>query len=190
MIPAAALGIGAIVAYAITGGPRNTVRIKGPDGREYDMQNLPNKEEAVRVLSSIRGDLEKLYTHYRETMGLAEDPPVARFLARFNPEVFVENDMASPDTSYSENKGVRVVVCLRDKTAPPNYPVIEKNTVMFVVLHEMAHLMTETIGHTSEFWANFRRILQDAVQLGIYTPVNYAQSPTPYCGMKITDSPI
>jgi hypothetical protein len=50
--------------------------------------------------------------------------------------------------------------------------------------------MTETIGHTQEFWANFKRILQDAVQVGIYTPVNYAQRPTPYCGMTITDSPI
>jgi hypothetical protein len=65
-----------------------------------------------------------------------------------------------------------------------------KNTIMFVMLHEMAHLMTETIGHTQEFWTNFRRILGDAVQIGIYTSVNYASRPTPYCGMTITDSPI
>jgi predicted metal-dependent hydrolase len=64
------------------------------------------------------------------------------------------------------------------------------NTIMFVMLHEMAHLMTETIGHTQEFWGNFKRVLGDAVKLGIYTPVNYAQYPTPYCGMTITDSPL
>jgi predicted metal-dependent hydrolase len=98
--------------------------------------------------------------------------------------------MDSKDTSYSENKGQKIVVCLRDKTNAPKYPLIEKNTVMFVMLHEMAHLMTETIGHTQEFWTNFKRILGDAVQLGLYTPVNYAQQPTPYCGMTITDSPI
>ena len=98
--------------------------------------------------------------------------------------------MASSDTSYSENKGQKIVVCLRDKTKAPEYPLIEENTVMFVMLHEMAHLMTETIGHTQEFWANFKRILHDAVKLNIYTPVNYAQRPTPYCGMTITDSPI
>ena len=30
----------------------------------------------------------------------------------------------------------------------------------------------------------------DAVKLGIYKQVNYAQKPTPYCGMIITGSPI
>ena len=98
--------------------------------------------------------------------------------------------MGSPDTSYSENKGQKIVVCLRDKTNPPNYPLVDENTVMFVVLHEMSHLMTETIGHTPEFWSNFKRVLHDAVRLSIYKPVNYAHSPTPYCGMKITDSPM
>lgn len=189
MFPIAALGVGALVAYAVAGGPRNTIHIRGPDGHEYEMQNLPNKEDAVKLLASLRGELTKLYEHY-QTTGLAQDPPIARFLSRFNPDVFVENEMTSPDTSYSENKGARIVVCLRDKTKPPTYPLIDKNTIMFVLLHEMAHLMTETIGHTPEFWNNFKRILHDAVQVGIYTPVNYAQQPTPYCGMKITDSPI
>jgi hypothetical protein len=117
------------------------------------------------------------------------DPPVSRFVARFQPDVFSENDIRSGDTSYSENKGQRIVVCLRDKTKPP-YPLVEINTVMFVMLHEMSHLMTETIGHTPEFWENFRRILHDAVKIGIYTPVNYSRQPTPYCGMTITDSPL
>ena len=190
MFPFAAAGITAVLAYSLTAGPRNTIRMTGPDGRQYEMQNLPDKERAVQLMSEIHGNLVKLYHHYKENMGLAQDPPVARFLSRFSPDVFVESDMTSSDTSYSENKGQKIVACLRDKTKPPNYPLIDKNTVMFVMLHEMAHLMTETIGHTQEFWGNFKRILGDAVQIGIYTPVNYAQQPTPYCGMMITDTPI
>jgi hypothetical protein len=181
---------GLAVAYAMTQGPRNTIRMLGPDGRQYDMQNLPNKEQAVDLMSKVHGNLVKLYEHYKSDMALSQDPPVTRFLQRFNPDVFVENDMHSADTSYSENKGQKIVVCLRDKTKAPQYPLIDQNTITFVLLHEMAHLMTETIGHTQEFWNNFRRILGDAVQIGIYTPVNYAQRPTPYCGMTITDSPI
>ena len=190
MFPIAAAGVTAAIAYAIASGPRNTIRMTGPDGNQYDMQNLPNKEQAVALMSEIRSTLVKLYEHYKGDIGLAQDPPVARFLERFTPDVFVENDMQSKDTSYSENKGQKIVVCLRDKTRAPQYPLIDKNTIMFVMLHEMAHLMTETIGHTQEFWTNFKRILGDAVQIGIYTPVNYAQRPTPYCGMTITDSPI
>jgi hypothetical protein len=164
--------------------------MNGPDGHQYEMQNLPNKEGAVAMMSEIRAALVKLYHHYKEEPALAADPPVSRFLQRFTPDVFVENDMQSKDTSYSENKGQRIVVCLRDKTKAPHYPLVDKNTVMFVILHEMAHLMTETIGHTQEFWTNFKRLLGDAVQIGIYHPVNYAQRPTPYCGMTISDTPI
>ena len=190
MFPIAAVGIGAALAYAVTQGPRNTIRMTGPDGQQYEMQNLPNKEKAVEVMASIHGNLVKLYEYYKTTPNVAQEPPVARFVSRFSSDVFVENDMSSPDTSYSENKGQKIVVCLRDKTKPPQYPVIDQNTVMFVMLHEMAHLMTETIGHTQEFWTNFKRVLNDAVQLGIYQPENYAQRPKAYCGMTITDSPI
>ena len=171
-------------------GPSNTVRVTGPDGKEYDMQNLPDKEEAVKLMAAIRANLTKLRDSYAKEPALMNDPPVARFVARYQPDVFSENSMSSSDTSYSENKGQRIVVCLRDKTKPPQFPLIDINTVMFVMLHEMAHLMTETIGHTPEFWGNFKRILHDAVKIGIYTPVNYSRQPTPYCGMTITDSPL
>lgn len=190
MFPTAAAGITALIVYSLNRGPKNTLRIPGPDGQVYEMQNLPNKEKAVELMSNVRRNLMKLKEHYSGDMGLAQDPPVSRFLARFSSDVFVENDMQSSDTSYSENKGQKIVVCLRDKTKAPHYPLIDENTIMFVILHEMAHLMTETIGHTQEFWTNFRRILHDAVQVGIYHPVNYAQTPVPYCGMTITDSPI
>ena len=190
MLPVAAIGLTTALALSMMSGPKNTIRMQGPDGQTYGMQNLPNKENAVKLMSSIRAKLTKLYEHYKQDIGLSQDPPVTRFLQRFAPDVFVENDMASKDTSYSENKGQKIVVCLRDKTKSPQYPLIDENTIMFVMLHEMSHLMTETIGHTQEFWTNFKRILGDAVQIGIYHPVNYAQSPTPYCGMKITDSPI
>ena len=190
MLPVAAAGITAAIAISYFAGPRNTSPMTGPDGKTYEMQNLPNREEAVKRMASICGKLSKLKDHYEKEPALAADPPIARFLARYHPDSFVENDMSSNDTSYSENKGQKIVVCLRDKTKAPEYPLIDENTVMFVMIHEMAHLMTETIGHTQEFWLNFKRMLHDAVKLGIYSSVNYAQKPTPYCGMTITDSPI
>ena len=189
MFPVAIAATALAISYSYSG-VRNTTRISGSDGNDYEMQNLPEKEKAVELMCKVRKNLTSLHEHYSSTPGLSSDPPVARFIERFKPDVFVENSMDSNDTSYSENKGQKIVVCLRDKTSPPNYPLIDENTIMFVMLHEMAHLMTETIGHTSEFWANFKRILHDAVKLGIYTPVNYARQPTPYCGMVISDSPI
>lgn len=189
MIPATLLGTGLALAYAITRGPKNLVSVRSRiDGNEYRVQNLQDKQNAADRMAEIRKNLDKLIEHYKSDPASSADPRVSVLITRFHPENMCENDLESDSTSYSENKGDKIVVCLRDK-APP-YNLVESNTIMFVILHEMAHLMTTTVGHTPEFWANFRRILHDASSIQIYTPVNYAHSPTPYCGMTITDSPI
>ena len=185
--------LGYLFYMYVNGGPGNLITVKAEkDGREYQVQDLPNKKDAAEMLATICGNIEKLKNYYSQEEFQSE-PTVKLFIQRYRPQNVMENSMTSRDTSYSENKGEKIVLCLRDKTAPPAYPLVEINTVMFVVLHEMAHLMTADLSatsHTPEFWANFRRILQDAQRIGIYTPVNYSHSPVEYCGMTITDSPI
>lgn len=191
MYPAIVAGTGLALAYLWKSGPSNTTRVRAAlDGREYQVQNLPDKQAAAETMARLRGHLVQLRDEYAKSDGSKADPPIKRFIERFNPDDMIENDMGSDSTSYSENKGDVIVVCLRDKTNPPSFPLIDDNTLMFVLLHEMAHLMTESIGHTPEFWVNFRVILQDAIRLGLYHPVNYAKSPVAYCGMMITDSPL
>jgi hypothetical protein len=62
--------------------------------------------------------------------------------------------------------------------------------MMFVVLHELAHLSTESIGHTDEFWNNFRWILEEAINIGIYVKQDFKTENVEYCGMTITSSPL
>jgi hypothetical protein len=189
MLPAVLLVTGVALAYVATRGPKNVTTVRSKtDNRDYQVQSLPDKQDACEKMATIRGNLEKLIAHYKDDPAQSADPRVAVLISRFKPDVMVENDVTADSTSYSENKGDKIVVCLRDKVAP--YKLVDTNTVMFVILHEMAHLMTTTVGHTPEFWANFRRILHDAVSVQIYTPVNYSKTPTGYCGMTITDSPI
>jgi hypothetical protein len=189
MWPAALLGAGVALVYASTKGVGNLAEVKSSkDGNVYRVQELPDKQQACEKMADVREKLDTLMTKYRDDPASAADPRTKVLLDRFKPENLCENDINSSSTSYSENKGEKIVVCLRDK-APP-YKLVDTNTVMFVVLHEMAHLMTTTIGHTPEFWTNFKKILLDAVGVGIYSPVNYSRTPTEYCGMTITDSPI
>lgn len=189
MWPVAIVGAGLALAYASTRGVKNLTETKSVvDGKVYRVQELPDKQEAADRMATIRQNLEKLMEKYRDDPATAADPRVKVLLERFNPNSMCENSIDSDSTSYSENKGEKIVVCLRDKQPP--YKFADTNTVMFVILHEMGHLMTTTIGHTPEFWTNFRRILHDAVSCGIYQPVNYTHSPVSYCGMTITDSPI
>ena len=189
MIPAALVGTGLVLAVLSNAGPRNNTSVQSSiDGNTYQVQNLPNKAEAANKLAELKQRLTKLIESYKEDPASISDPRISILVSRFNPNNFCENDINADTTSYSENKGEKIVVCLREKSPPYNF--VDDNTIMFVLLHEMSHLMTTTIGHTPEFWANFKRILHDGVRCGIYTAVNYSKQPTPYCGMTITDSPI
>ena len=189
MWPVALVGAGVALAMVSGRGPKNLIELRSmKDGNTYHVQNLPDKQSACELMATIRENLDTLITHYKEDPASMADPRVKVMVDRFKPNNMVENDLESDSTSYSENKGEKIVVCIRDK-APP-YRFVDDNTVMFVLLHEMAHLMTTTVGHTPEFWTNFKRVLHDAVQCGIYTSVNYTKTPTAYCGMTITDSPI
>lgn len=187
------LGIAAVVGlvgYAVmTAGPGNLVAVKSvTDGKEYMVQNLPDKQQASEFMAQIHADLQRIMTMY-EQPEFSQDSAVQLLIQRFKVDNVVENSIDSKYTSYSENKGEKIVLCLRDKTKEP-YPLVDKNTLMFVTLHEMAHLMTASTGHTSEFWSNFRRLLTDSQKIGVYNAVNYSRTPAEYCGMMITDSPL
>ena len=101
MIPAAVIGSSLALALLWKSGPSNTTKVQSEvDGREYTVQNLPDKEEAANRMATIRANLVKLHTYYKSDEGLLADPPVKRFVDRFNPEVFTENDMGSDSTAY------------------------------------------------------------------------------------------
>ena len=61
---------------------------------------------------------------------------------------------------------------------------------MFVAIHELAHLMSKSIGHTTEFWDNMRFLLKKGIELKVYKHIDYNKHPEDYCGIKITDTPL
>ena len=93
-------------------------------------------------------------------------------------------------TSYTEDK-TKLVLCLRKKEPLPDgtYPLEDVNMMMFVVIHELTHMMNQTWGHPYEFWVLFRFMLQNAAEAGVYQPIDYGANPRKYCGMKISYNP-
>ena len=67
--------------------------------------------------------------------------------------------------------------------------MIDLNTLTFVALHELSHIMTTSIGHKQEFWNNFKFLLKNAKDANIYIPIDYENNPTEYCGMTLNDNP-
>lgn len=79
-------------------------------------------------------------------------------------------------SAYTENKAA-IFLCLKD---PETQEYYDFNTIMYVALHELAHIVSKTQGHNEEFKNNFSNILKKGAQIGIYDPVKTI-SPT-YCG--------
>jgi predicted metal-dependent hydrolase len=93
------------------------------------------------------------------------------------------------DTSYVIDKGEIFAMCIRD---PKNKNKIDPkiNDLTFVLIHEMAHLFTKTFGHDKLFWENFRFLLKEANNIGVYEIIDYKKNKSPYCGILISYSPI
>ena len=60
---------------------------------------------------------------------------------------------------------------------------------MYVALHEVAHVCSVSIGHTPEFWSNFKWLIINAKEINIYEPIDYKKQNKNYCGMTISDNP-
>ena len=155
------------------------------DNKEYLVQNNKDKQEAADLLATIRKNLVLITEELKKTNKNQVD--VDRMINNFNPDNITESDKTSKYTSYSINKGEKMVFCLRSRDEKND--LIDLNTIMFVAIHELAHTMTKSIGHTEEFWNNFRILLKNARKLGIYKRVNYDEKPVDYCGTKITNDP-
>jgi hypothetical protein len=156
------------------------------DGNEYLVRNLKDKQIAADLLAKIRIKLEKLCKIMLEKY--PDDQDAIRMNERFNPDNITEAGKNNQYTSYSLNKGEKLVFCIRQKDEQET--IVDENLILFVALHEMSHIMTTEVGHTPMFWKNFKKILKVAVENNIYTPHDYSKSPEEYCGIKVSDSPL
>ena len=155
------------------------------DGNKYCVRDKENLEKSADMLAEMTIKLKKLVKHMAEKY--PDEERVKRLVKGFNPKKIMETLPTSEYTAYSENKGEKLAFCLTKKKNEGN--MIEPNTLTFVSIHEVAHIMTKSVGHDKEFWNNFKFLLENAKEIGIYSPVDYSKNPTEYCGMDITDNP-
>lgn len=165
---------------------RNHTYVKADDGNEYRVQNTEDNKESANLLSDAITKVKILLEHLKKSE--SQDIRTKTLLSRFNPDNITENDpqeMKSGVTSYTVNKGEKIVVCLRQR----NNNFVEINTLMYVIIHELAHICDLTSEqHDEKFWNNFEWLLEHAVNIGIYNYVDYSKDQEPYCGMNITSN--
>ena len=156
------------------------------DNRTYLVRNDDRKQESADYMAKIHKNINVLYESCITTY--PTDIRIKRLIRNYNPNNISESMKSSVYTSYSVNKGQKLVICIKEKDIEET--LIDLNTIMFVVIHELAHIITKSIGHTEEFWENMRFLLKISIKLGIYQEVDYKNKPEDYCGITITDTPL
>ena len=158
------------------------------DGNKYCIRERKNSEEAdnaVDALANATQNCKKLIKHLAEKR--KDDEITIRLIKGFNPKRIQETLPDSDLVAYSENKGEKLAFCLNTKKN--GQKMIDENTLMFVVLHELSHIACDEVGHTPKFWRIFKELLIESFKIGIYKPVDYKKNPKNYCGMTISDNP-
>jgi hypothetical protein len=177
-----------MVAYRVFVDMEGMVKVEGNDGRAYLVRNLPDKQQAASTLVDLRKTLMDLLV-FIETNGSSQDPDFVRFqkyipvMKAKLPGVRIrETGSNSKHTSYSVNKGQELVFCIRSKRDNALHPT---NELLYVAIHELAHIGCPEIGHTSLFYELNLFLLRKAVEFNIYQYQNYDTNPREYCGINL-----
>jgi hypothetical protein len=141
------------------------------------------KQEAADYLAGLSAKITTL-VHYMKEHGLPNPEVADRLYRRWSHCVLRETSSFDDAVATTLGKGVEIRICIRNDKG-----FEDPNTSMFVILHELAHIMSVTIDHTDEFYYNFSYVTKLASSLGLYKPEDFVASPKTYCGIVINTTP-
>ena len=177
--------LGVLGSVSVYNKNKNVAVLKSSnDNRKYRLLDLPGKEKCMEILVQLNKNVIQLLSYVKDE----DREGIKDLLDNYRPDSLCENLENRSLQAYSLNKGEEICLCLRE---PENELEIidDMNTLMFVLVHELSHLMTDDIGHTNKFWNNMAYLLKKANEINLYTPINYSVTPVMYCGVKIDETP-
>ena len=154
------------------------------DNRKYRLLDLPGKEKCMEILVQLNKNVIQLLSYVKDE----DREGIKDLLDNYRPDSLCENLENRSLQAYSLNKGEEICLCLREPDDELKI-IDDMNTLMFVLVHELGHLMTDDIGHTNKFWKNMAYLLKKSSEINLYNPINYKNSPVMYCGVKIDETP-
>jgi hypothetical protein len=149
--------------------------------------------KSANTLANINMRVEKLIIYLQKTY--SDDPNKNYFIKKlrenYNTYMISEAAVNPKFTTYTVDKQ-DMHICLRTRDQYEN--IYDIDLLMYVVLHELAHLCnydkygTPIIGHGFEFKFVFKFLVEEAMKIGVYKYIDYSRNPQPYCGITISSS--
>ena len=168
---------------------KNVVLIEGRDKNKYLVYNDTKKNDTAILLSDVINNMFKLKDYLYEN--ISKYPEFDKYIRQLHRNLhkdrslIYENDPNSKLTSFSVNKGEEIAFCLRSKKTNELH---ELNLIMYVALHEMAHIACPEIGHGELFKKIFKFLTEVAIELKLYQLDNYEANPVEYSGMMLSSN--
>lgn len=157
------------------------------NNKEYLVRDMPDSQQSADLISHMHLNLEKLVnTLYqnKDTKYKDFNEMIGRLNSQFKTTIINESSENNSYTSYSVNKGEQIVFCLRSKY---NNQLHDINLLMYVALHELAHIGCKSYGHTDEFKNIFAFLISVSTELNIYQKIDFKNKPIEYCGLVISE---
>jgi len=180
---AAVVGIIIVNYKEILEFPLKEQRLSSVDGRTYYVKKGPNAQEAADALALINQRCTTLVRSLSSTGEFVENNNLLQ--ARYNPGSITEN-ILNQEAAFTINKGEQISFCLR--TVDNQGHIYDINTLMYVAIHELAHIGSKSVGHTPEFIRYFTYLVKQSMNRGLYIYVDYSKKPVNYCGVLIDEN--
>ena len=159
--------------------------VKSPvDNRYYRVRNRNDKESAAIRLSHINKKVTDFIACCRKKY--PNDERYIRLENKYNADRLHERPESSQFAAYAVNKGEDIFVCVRENNDGDVFTEKDTDILMYVVLHELAHVASLSVGHTREFWDNYSDLLEKAETCGVYSSENFTKKKyLQYCGIQL-----
>ncbi len=165
------------------------VHVNTVQGLKFSVYKDYNITEKQNIFSIIIENMLKLKEHLVKNIDQFEEYKeyIEQLNENFTTEktTIYETEPESSLTSYSVNKGRELSICLRSKKTNQLHDI---NLLMYVVIHEMAHMGCPEIGHGNLFKKIFKFFIEESIKIDIYKYTDYGNNPVEYCGMNLSSS--
>jgi len=161
--------------------------LSSTDNKTYLVGRGTNSLANSNILAELNAKISLLIQRIKFTRNKKFVTNTRLLISRYKPDNITENIFTSDAVAFTVNKGDEVSFCLKTGNNNVFYDI---NTLVFVAIHELAHIGSENMGHTKEFVDFFIFLLHEAISVGIYTYIDYSKYPVNYCGMLINETPI
>lgn len=135
--------------------------------------NVMTVDETYTVVLDIHDKLMRiLFDHY------GDHPGVKRIRANWSGIIKHVGDPSKQGFGYNVEKGNEIGLCFKYGDDGRSNDV---NDITYILLHELAHIMTEAYSHDSNFRRNLKFLQDVARRHRLYEPVDYRTDPVQFC---------